>query len=192
MAQGTMAPEWRVCKRFPAYEVSDQGNVRRVDDKRPMAASPDQAGYVAARLTISPRNSKTIRIHRLVCEAFHGDPNGLEVNHINGIRHDNRAANLEWVTRAENTSQAKMHRKRGRFTVSGVVLCEADVLSIRRRYAQGGVTQTTLATEYGVTQGTIAHIVLDKTWRHVTLTQDIRSMAQNLRGKELVPVAIYI
>jgi len=45
-------------------------------------------------------------------------------------------------------------------------LTEEKVLEIRKRYAEGGVSQTQLAKEYGVAQGVISGIVLRKTWRH--------------------------
>lgn len=180
MADQNIAPEWRECKRFPAYEVNEVGEVRRTLDKRPMAFYRDRAGYAVTSLTISRQGSKRVYVHQLVCEAFHGPASGLEVNHINGVRDDNRAVNLEWVTRAENMSHAKGHRKRGRATISGRALHDADVLDIRTRYAKGGVIMRELAAEYGVTQGTVSHILQDRIWRHVVLTKEIRSMAQIL------------
>ena len=46
---------------------------------------------------------KKVMVHILVAEAFLGPkPNGYEIDHINSIRKDNRAANLKYVTREEN------------------------------------------------------------------------------------------
>lgn len=47
---------------------------------------------------------KTVRVNRLVCEAFHGHPPTPkhEAAHSNGDSLDNRYTNLEWQTKAEN------------------------------------------------------------------------------------------
>lgn len=67
-------------------------------------------GYMyCAIYRISQKRSISMRVHRLVAEAFVPNPNpeiNTIVGHRNNIKHDNRAANLYWTTSSENTQKA--------------------------------------------------------------------------------------
>ena len=63
-------------------------------------------GYVEVRLTKNGKTTTTF-IHILIAKAFIPNPfNKPEVNHLNGIKSDNRIQNLEWCTRMENMQHA--------------------------------------------------------------------------------------
>ena len=56
---------------------------------------------------------ETYKVHRLVWEAFNGEiPEGMEIDHINTIRDDNRLENLRCVTPKENRNNplTKIHQ----------------------------------------------------------------------------------
>lgn len=105
-----------------SYEVSSAGRVRSVDRISPFSDGraaryegqelklhTDACGYPEAVLSKYSKG-KTVGVHILVCEAFHGPrPDGLVVRHLNGIPADNRPGNLAWGTRAENMQDKKRH-----------------------------------------------------------------------------------
>lgn len=52
-------------------------------------------------------NRKNHDLHRIIAETFIPNNDSLEqVNHINGIKTDNRVDNLEWCTRSDNLKHA--------------------------------------------------------------------------------------
>lgn len=107
--------------------------------------------------------------HRIVWCAANGPvPEGMEINHLNGIKADNRLANLEAVTRSENVLHAfriGLKSNRG-IKHPGHKLSEAQVIEIRRRHASGAVKRD-LASEFGVGRKTVSDIVIRNTWTHL-------------------------
>ena len=88
------------------YLVSNIGRIESIRAKRLLKMPPPVRGYL--RVTLHNNKVKyQIGIARLVALAFVPNPdNKHQVNHINGIKHDNRADNLEWVTASENSLHA--------------------------------------------------------------------------------------
>lgn len=66
-----------------------------------------KTGYYEVCLRDDEGKKRSVLIHRIIAEAFCAKTGeGLEVNHINGEKNDNRADNLEWVSHNENLKHA--------------------------------------------------------------------------------------
>lgn len=106
--------------------------------------------------------------HRMIWESVHGPiPLGLQINHINGIKTDNRIENLELVTPSENTSHAyktgltsALGERNGRAKLSAF-----SVRIIRRRASSESTYK--LAAEYGVSRRAIRDVVSGRNWSQV-------------------------
>ena len=90
------------------YEVSDNGRVVSKRTGKLLAPNMMNHGYVCVHLYSGGKRTRTVKtIHQLVAQTFIPNPrNCQEVNHKNFLRQDNRAENLEWVTRKENVRHA--------------------------------------------------------------------------------------
>lgn len=123
-------------------------------------------GYWTCQPWVGNKARGPLLVHRLVADAFLGPcPVGHEVNHQNLDKADNRAANLEYVTRSENMLHAaKSGIGRGARNRQAV-LTEADVREIRSRYRHGGGPgYKRLGREYGVSWSNVRSIVTRRTW----------------------------
>ena len=102
------------------YSVSNDGSMRSYTKSwkgTDIEGTVMSSGYRSVGLTRHPGGKpQTQLVHRLVCQAFHGDPPSPEhtdVRHLNGDKLDNRAENLAWGTRSENMLDVLAHRDAG-------------------------------------------------------------------------------
>jgi len=164
---------WKDAVGFEGYYVvSSLGRVMRVSGKTTghvRKSSNNQCGYRQMLLSMNGKYY-TVRVHRLVAEAFIGPvPVGYEVNHKDGDKNNNRADNLEYITHIENMSHAMkvLHKQPAIGVHHGrSKLSEEDVRNIRRLLADG-VSRRKIGFVYGVSGVAITLIANGRTWTHV-------------------------
>jgi hypothetical protein len=164
---------WKDVKGFEGlYQVSNLGNVKRLISERVFAErligrSVDRYGYVKRVLS---KNGKMFFFteHRLVANAFIDNPeHKATVNHINGIKTDNRVENLEWNTNIENQQHAV---RTGLMDIKGIKhhkckLTEEQVIEIRKiGFSQ---TRMSLSKRYGISRTSILRIIRGNNWTHI-------------------------
>lgn len=135
--------------------------------RRPIGV-PNDTGYVQLRL-----GSTSYKAHRVVYEAVHGPiPPGMEINHINGVKTDNRIANLEMVTPAENQRHAY---RIGLKDSKGEAHSRAKLNDDKVRAIRGQLRNCSsrfLARLFGVSISNIQLVRKGKAWRHITAEAD--------------------
>ena len=93
------------------YEVSDKGRVKSLWNGKEKILKPgkNSSGYLLVSLH-KDGHGKTVKIHRIVAEAFIQNPQGLEtVNHKDEVKTNNVASNLEWMSREDNVAYSQPH-----------------------------------------------------------------------------------
>ena len=174
---------WREIPGYEGiYDVSDKGGFRRwttnfgrVRDVPRRCRTGTRRGYRNITLCVN-NEAKTFSAHRVVWEAFNGKiPEGMQINHKNGKKDDNRLSNLEVVTPSQNSRHAYEKKLR---TVNKnpnpgarngrAKLTEDDIREIFVLRGLGW-SQQKIASKFGVDQTGISGILLRKTWAHVIL-----------------------
>ena len=146
------------------YEIDAERGIIYGKKGRPIV-NKDVKGYIRVR---SCKNRIGFA-HRLIWESVHGQiPLGLAINHINGIKTDNRIKNLELATLSENSKHA--HRTgllNNRGSSNGMAkLTEQDVNRIRKMIASGEPLAS-IAKSFGVSSQAISAIKSGHAWRTI-------------------------
>ena len=97
---------WKECYCDSNLEVSNLGRIRRIRTKKLLGHNT--SGNYTMISTVNPKGErKHYTAQRLVFFTFHPelvkDADALQIDHINGIRRDNRLENLRALTNIDNT-----------------------------------------------------------------------------------------
>ena len=99
--------EWIDCVFNKDWEVSNLGRIRRKTTKKLMGNQDPNSNYI--RITMIDENTKkqtNQMVHRLVYFSFHPEhlnlKDTMQIDHINGIRTDNRLENLQPLSIIKN------------------------------------------------------------------------------------------
>lgn len=158
------------------YAVSNTGRVKRLtktgwgEAGRELKPVISTGGYPTVRFTFPGRTSARMLIHVMVINAFGpARPSAShEVNHINGVKSDNRIENLEWVTRAENIEHAfrlGLSKKRQGCESPNAKLSPEAVLEIMQRY-ENGQRPKAISEEVSVSVQIVRNILAGRTYVH--------------------------
>lgn len=92
------------------YFVDRSGNVysNRSGEMKKLNQYNNGYGYIYVKLMSKTNKQVNCKVHQIVCHAFNkGFSESMsDTHHINSVRHDNRAENLEFVTRSINIQHA--------------------------------------------------------------------------------------
>ena len=178
-----MTENWKPVYGYEdCYAVSDRGNIVRTSltkkrvtpNWRPVKPKTTRQGYKQFGLCRDKIKSHRM-VHRLVWEAFNGpiEP-GMQINHLNGKKADNRLSNLEVCNHSQNMIHAFRVLKRPApnnpspgSKNGSAKLNERKVAEILAMYETGQYTQQFLGQKFGVSQRAISLITRREKWQHV-------------------------
>ena len=167
-----MNEEWKSVVGYEGtYDVSNAGRIRRTRSANEMTAvrmrKPylERQGYLRIALWLGNKK-RTFNVHRIVLSAFVGPcQDGMQTNHIDGDKTNNRIDNLEYVTPSENRRHA--FRTGLQTPMRGsknplAKLTEEDVRAIRKLI--GKKSLASIGRMFGVAKSTVGCISNGSRW----------------------------
>jgi hypothetical protein len=129
-----------IVRTVKEWRFNGRGNARFFNLKEPLIKRQIKSNHGYLKVTLYKRSKGTwYQVHQLVLATFVGKkPTGFVGAHLNGVKTDNRLANLKWVTPKENSSHRKLHgttcdgEKNGRARLTA-----NQVIEIRKRFSIG-------------------------------------------------------
>ena len=141
------------------YSVTDTGIVYSLKGKKKeLIGKITKSGYREVVLNHKGKK-KYLLVHRLVATLFIENTNNAKtVNHKDGNKLNNSVSNLEWLTCQENLKHA---RDNGLLKTK---ITKEIAEKIRRLYAEGGWTHTTLGNKFGIKKTNVGYIINNQRW----------------------------
>ncbi len=133
---------------YPELTACRAGHVYR--NGIALSAKPNGKGYLRVN-----HKGRRLRVHRLVCSAFHGLPANPEYHcrHRNHDNQDNRPVNLLWGTDLDNKAD------------SGKLVLTADAVTAARSMHAAGLSAKVVAEVFGVKYNTMKDALSGRTWK---------------------------
>ncbi len=170
----------KTIKNAPDYEVSDCGDIfskerivirkngRPYKVKRTqLKPGTDGGGYSRVAIIING-SLITLKVHRVVCEAFIGKSD-LDVNHKDGNKKNNNISNLEYCNRSENVLHAFRNNlatpMRGSRNPKAKI-DEIKALTIKT-LLMTGIGPCKVSRDFNVSINITKDISIGKTWNHI-------------------------
>lgn len=157
-------------ERLDTYIRSDTGKeCTRIFPEKIMKQATSHDGYKQIEFR-TKENHRYANVHRVVAEAFIPNPdNKSQINHIDGIRDNNKAENLEWCTAKENV-QDQIARS-GRDSVIAVIRKKQGVkvkcLETQITYPSLGIPAKLLKTDGTAITDAISRGTCIKGWTFI-------------------------
>lgn len=155
---------------YPMYDITPEGVVTNIKlDK--IITPVVKNGYFGVRLSREGRlHYKSL--HKLVYETFIGIvPDGMQVNHKDGIRNNNVLSNLEVCSSQENSSVEKMIFRAKGEQVNTAKLTEQQVMELRKARVDGASTKE-LMLKYNLNKSSVLRIIKGISWKHLPIYPD--------------------
>ena len=153
------------------YMISNYGRIFNKYGNYFLKTELSNSGYERACLMLKEFGSKKYSVHRLVMNAFEPvhDPEKNYVNHINGIKTDNRYSNLEWCTPAYNSNE-QFYRHLRQNNSNQAKITEADVHQICKLIQDTDYSARQISEMIGgnCTPDIVSGIMKGSTWKKIS------------------------
>ena len=100
-------------KDFTKYEVYEDGRIWSYKSKKFLKYQTTKDGYKRVYLSDNYGNSNLYLVHRVVWEAVTGSPipEGMQCNHINECKSDNRFCNINLLSPKQNSNYGSRNER---------------------------------------------------------------------------------
>lgn len=125
--------EWKIIEGYPNYQISNYGNVKSLNfgKEKILKQKMDRNGYFLVGLSKEGKK-KHYLVHRIVASAFIPNPNNLPIiNHIDEVKTNNCANNLEWCTQKYNINFGTTKERISK-TLKGKILHQKPIVQLTK------------------------------------------------------------